>query len=92
MSITYDARTVSTHAGHGSPLSPFTAATNWFQSLVSQYEEYRARHAAFSAMLNLSDSMLEDIGMSKADIRRAESLPLHVNASLELRKLAASRR
>jgi len=90
MSITYDARTVSTHAGHGS--SPFAVATNWFQGLVSQFEEYRARRAAFPAMLNLSDSMLEDIGMSKADIRRAEILPLTVNASLELYKLAASRR
>lgn len=92
MSITYDANFVSTHAGHRSTSNPVSGLFNAFRALVSQYEEFRDRRDSFKALLQLDENMLQDIGMTRGDIRWAARLPLSMNAALELRKLTERRR
>lgn len=92
MSITYDANLVSTHAGQRSTSNPVTGLFGAVRAVVSQYEEFRDRRDSFKALLLLDERMLEDIGMTRGDIRWAARLPLSVNASLELRRVAELRR
>lgn len=92
MSIAYDANLVSTHAGHRSTSNPVSGLLNAFRALVSQYEEFKDRRNSFKTLLQLDENMLEDVGMTRGDIRWAARLPLSVNASLELRKIAERRR
>ncbi|WP_420392681.1 hypothetical protein [Acuticoccus sp.] len=46
----------------------------------------RERRAHFSAMADLDPRILDDIGLTLADIEWGEALPLEVNAALEVRR------
>ncbi len=53
----------------------------------------RRRRAAFARMLDLEQNVLDDIGLSRADIYWGLSLPLEENAAIVVRnKRAAERR
>ncbi|RAI00215.1 hypothetical protein DLJ53_21150 [Acuticoccus sediminis] len=53
----------------------------------------RRRRAAFARMLNLDHHVLEDIGLTRADIYWGMSLPLEENAAVVVRnKRIADRR
>jgi uncharacterized protein YjiS (DUF1127 family) len=51
-------------------------------------KQWRINRLAFQHMLYLNDRILEDIGVTRADVFRANGLPLRVNAALELRKIS----
>lgn len=52
---------------------------------------YRKRRR-FNRLLALDDRMLDDIGVTREEVEYASRLPLNVNAAIELRRLANSRR
>ncbi len=52
----------------------------------------RRRRKQFNTLLGLDDHMLDDIGVTRAEVEAASSLPLSVNAAIELRRLSLSRR
>src|SRR5690606_5363974 len=43
-------------------------------------------------LATLDDRMLDDIGISRAEVFTAAELPVEMNASMELRRMAAERR
>ncbi len=57
-----------------------TAFANWIQ--------HRVDRQAFSHLLTLDAHILKDIGLTRDDVVRASRLPVSVNASLELEKIA----
>lgn len=89
MSVAFEARGRS---GHTVARKPLTAFIDALRPVWSRFKEYRERRDAFRAMLRLDDHMLEDIGVSRGDLHWAAHLPLSVNASIELRKIAEARR
>lgn len=46
----------------------------------------------FNRLLDLDDRLLDDIGVTRAEVEYASRLPLGVNAAMELRRLANGRR
>ncbi len=63
-----------------------------FGTIWARIKEYRDRRDAFQALLHLDERMLDDIGLSRADILWASRLPLKVNAALELRRISENRK
>ncbi len=59
---------------------------------LEAYSERRINRAAFDTMLELDDRMLNDIGVSRHDVRWASNLPLSVNAAMELEQIARARK
>ena len=55
---------------------------------LSHRRELREKRDAFKAMLLLEDAMLNDIGVTRANVEWASKLPLKVNAAEELRRLS----
>ncbi len=53
-----------------------------------QRKQQRINRQAFNHLLALDDHILDDIGVTRNDIVEASQLPLDVNASLELEKIA----
>lgn len=73
--------------------------TEWFDAVVSragQYMERRAQYKidrdAFRTLERLDERELNDIGLTKDDVIWASRLPLSVNASKELAKVANGRK
>lgn len=76
-------------------------ATPLLRRLTQQFEYIRQRlekrrdlkqaRAAFLNVAHLDDRLLEDIGVTREEVQWAASLPLEMNAALELKKLADSR-
>ena len=67
--------------------------------LVHKLREYvrlkkqqRINRQAFAQMMTLDDAMLNDIGVTRQDIYWANSLPLSVNAAVELKKISLRNR
>lgn len=54
----------------------------------AQWHQKRLDRAAFKNMLTLDDSLLRDIGVTRADVEWASQLPMDQNAACELRKLS----
>lgn len=52
----------------------------------------RRDRAAFRNLLGKDDTILRDIGVTRADVERAAGLPLSQNAALELRRIALRNR
>jgi len=52
----------------------------------------RQRRRRFNRMLALDNRMLDDIGVTRAEVEFASRLPLAVNAGIELRRIAHKRR
>ncbi len=50
------------------------------------------RRRKLTQLQDLDDKMLQDIGVTRAELHRVTRLPLSVNAAVELQKLALSRR
>ena len=74
-----------------------SAIESYLKSLVSrinavftQRKQQRVDRQAFSHLLSLDDHILDDIGITRNDILIASRLPINVNASLELEKIARS--
>lgn len=63
-----------------------------FGTIWARIKEYRDRRDAFRVLLHLDERMLDDIGLSRADILWAARLPLKVNAALELRRISETRK
>lgn len=76
----------------GNALQPFS---DWTRKAVSAIKEGYARSMkrredrdAFKNLLALDERMLKDIGVSRNDVIWASNLPLSINASEELEKIA----
>jgi len=54
----------------------------------NRWKQHRIDRQAFSHLLSLDKHTLDDIGVSREDILWADRLPMNVNASLELEKIA----
>ncbi len=54
--------------------------------------ERRQDRRAFMNMAALDDRMLDDIGLTRGDVETAANLPLEINASQAVRRIAADRR
>lgn len=54
--------------------------------------QHRINRQAFAQMMNLEDELLKDIGVTRADIHWASSLPLSENAAIELKKISLANR
>ena len=69
-----------------------TGAARAVVSQVSQFlakrRQQRIDRDAFRHLLTLDNEILDDIGVSRADVEWASSLPLTFNASQELERLA----
>ena len=50
------------------------------------------RRYTFRKMLDLDDRLLDDIGVTRAEVIMASYLPLSVNAAEELRRISLERR
>lgn len=61
-------------------------------SKISRGYALRRRRAAFARLANLEQHILDDIGITRADIDYGMSLPLADNAALIVRERAAARR
>ena len=62
--------------------------TTWIKSIFNQIKQHHIDRQAFSHLLSLDDHTLDDIGITRYDIYLANRLPMNVNASLELKKIA----
>ena len=51
-----------------------------------------ARRRKFKTLYDLDDHMLEDIGVTRAEVDYAARLPLSVDAATELRRVSLARR
>lgn len=63
-------------------------AANGIRAWISLWRTRRR----FNRLLDLDDRMLDDIGVTRAEVEYASRLPLGVNAAMELRRLANGRR
>ena len=52
----------------------------------------RRRRRGFKKLLDLDDHMLDDIGVTRAEVEIAVGLPVFVNAADELRRMSLERR
>ena len=57
-------------------------------TLFAQRKQQHINRQAFTHLLSLDDYILDDIGVTRYDIVEASRLPMHVNASLKLEKIA----
>ena len=74
--------------------------SSWFRALATRWKRFhhwrrkrgdmREARAAFLTMLSLDERILDDIGVTRDEVRWAASLPLQVNAASELKRLAAA--
>lgn len=62
------------------------------RGMVETYRQNRVRRDAFLNLLRLDDRTLDDIGVTRADVKWAARLPLRVNASYALAAKAHVRR
>lgn len=72
-----------THDGH--PIQTLSA------SLIERVRRLRRRRG-FKRLLDLEDHMLEDIGVTRAEVQMATGLPLSTDAATELRRVSLERR
>lgn len=64
--------------------SPFQRMVDWYV----QRRDQRETREAFRYLLTLDDELLEDIGVTRDQVRQAADLPLNQNAALVLQKEA----
>ena len=83
---------IARHAGHAQESLRITSIlSDAFLDIRSWWQARRQRRIdrmAFEHMLALDDAILKDIGVSRADVIWARSLPLSQNAAAELEILA----
>lgn len=58
---------------------------------LSLFDALRRRRR-FARLRDLDDHMLDDIGVTRAEVETAARLPLSENAALELRRISLERR
>lgn len=63
-----------------------------FKAQRALVKQQKIDREAFAHLANLDDTMLKDIGVSRADVIWASKLPLSQNASLELENIARGHR
>ena len=68
--------------------SPFKAGFAWIASKLAQARKHRENRAAFNHMLTLDDNLLNDVGVTRANVEWAAGLPISVNASQALEDVA----
>ena len=61
-------------------------------AMLETRRQNRDRRAAFLNMLRLDDNILDDIGVTRAEVDAAARLPLHLNAADALAATARARR
>ena len=59
---------------------------------LTEHVRHRLRRRAFNRLLSLDDHLLDDMGVSRAEVIMASYLPLSVNAAEELRRMSVERR
>lgn len=74
--------------GRALPVSPLSNAWMQLKGRIQNWNKRRIDRQAFQHMLALEDPILNDIGISRADVIWASKLPLSLNAALELEKIA----
>lgn len=67
---------------------PIANLSNKIKDLV----QARQRRRRLRKMLDLDDHLLEDIGVTRAEVHMALDLPLSVNAATELYRMSLERR
>ena len=61
---------------------------NRVNTVFTRAKQRRIDRQAFSHLLSLDDHILDDIGVSRSDVILVSRLPLDINASRELDKIA----
>lgn len=59
---------------------------------IRQSVTHFANRRRFNRLLDLEDTILDDIGVTRTDVLIASRLPLQRNAALELRRISLERR
>ncbi|MFG6080052.1 DUF1127 domain-containing protein [Paracoccus litorisediminis] len=70
----------------------FRPLTSRLRGVFEEHRRNKIRRYAFLNLLRLDDEILEDIGVTRAEVEDAARLPLHVNASQALADKALARR
>ncbi|MEO1744956.1 MAG: hypothetical protein AAFR13_00325 [Pseudomonadota bacterium] len=65
---------------------------DWWRARRRHFAEITAHYEqrdAFNALLGKEDWVLDDMGISRADVEYLSRLPMHMNAAAELEKVRA---
>ena len=93
--IKCDDLVIRTPASSGLTLKASSVVRTWFGKISQRWNnhrELRTNRKAFQTMLRLDDTMLNDIGVTRSEVQWANSLPLSVNAAVELNNISLMRR
>ena len=63
-----------------------------FKAWLEARHQRRLNRQAFKQLLTLDDKVLRDIGLTRADVIEASSLPLSQNAAVELETISNTNR
>jgi len=74
--------------GPSKPTKWLVALVTRTTTILAQKKRQRESRDAFKHLLGLDDSLLKDIGVSRADVQWAASLPTSVNAADALNRCA----
>ncbi|MEM6384878.1 MAG: DUF1127 domain-containing protein [Pseudomonadota bacterium] len=72
-----------THSGH--PIQTLSGA------LIERLRNI-GRRRRFKRLLDLDDHMLDDVGVTRAEVERVARMPLSADAATELRRISLERR
>jgi len=81
MTMTYPLPTLE---GEATVVQLVLALWKTLQTWLQKRQDERDARDAFQAVRRLDDRMLADIGLIRADVEWAASLPLHINAAQAL--------
>ena len=73
------------------PAAPALSLTNPMPALRKAIRHWRRRRQ-FRRLLDLDDHMLDDLGVTRAEVIDASYWPLSVNAAVELHRISLERR
>ncbi len=66
----------------------FRQISNLLKQQYLQKRQYQKNQRVLSQLLNLEDNILTDIGITRADVIWARTLPIEVNATIELENIS----
>ena len=83
---TLNANVGSNRLLRSNPLSLVSVQAQRLLSWVKRRREQRENRDAYAQLLKLDDALLQDIGVTRAEVERAARLPLSVDAARVLRE------